>query len=146
VTDTVPLRSRRFGDHEVPVDRVLTFPDGLVGFPAARRFALLEPARPGSPFRCLACLDLPDLGFVVCEPDVLWPGYRAVLPVPEGGAGEIVVLAIVTVPADPTAMTANLVAPLVVECATRTGRQLVLDTGQFTTRQPIFAREPPPQT
>ena len=147
VTATVPLRSRRFGDHEVPVDRVLTFPDGLVGFPAARRFTLLEAARPGSPFRCLACLDLPDLGFVVCEPDVLWPGYLAELPLPAGVAAvEVVVLAIVTVPDDPTAMTVNLMAPLVVEAGTRTGRQLVLDTGRFTTRQPIFARETPPRT
>jgi flagellar assembly factor FliW len=139
VTETVPLRSRRFGDHEVPVDRVLTFPEGLIGFPAAQRFTLLEAARPGSPFRCLASLDLPDLGFVVCEPEVLWPGYVAELPRPEGApAGEVVVLAIVTVPADPTAMTVNLTAPLVVDSSTRTGRQVVLDTGRFTTRQPIF--------
>lgn len=147
VTEAVPLRSRRFGDHEVPVDRVLTFPEGIVGFPAARRFALLEAARPGSPFRCLACLDLPDLGFVVCEPEALWPGYIAELPLPEGvPAADVVILAIVTVPADPTAMTANLMAPLVVECSTRTGHQMVLDTARFTTRQPIFARESPPQT
>ena len=145
MTETVPLRSRRFGDHDVPVDRVVSFPEGLVGFPAARQFALLEAARPDSPFRCLACLDFPDLGFVVCDAEALWPGYIAELPLPEGvPPGEVVVLAIVTVPADPTAMTANLMAPLLVDCRTRTGRQLVLDTGRFTTRQPIFARETPP--
>lgn len=144
VTERVPLRSRRFGDHEIPVDRVVSFTEGLIGFPSARRFALLEAPRTDSPFRCLACLDVPELGFVVCEPEALWPGYVAGLPLPEGiPAGEVVVLAIVTVPADPAGMTANLMAPLVVDCRTRTGRQLVLDTGPFTTRQPLFARKTP---
>ena len=71
---TVPLRSRRFGDYEIPVERVLVFPDGLIGFGDARRFALLETGRPASPFHHLACLDVPDLGFVVCDPTVLVEG------------------------------------------------------------------------
>jgi flagellar assembly factor FliW len=125
---------------------VLAFPDGLVGFPVARRFALVDPARSDSPFRCLASLDVPDLGFLVCEPEALWPGYIAELLLPDGmPPAEVVVLAIVTVPTDPKAMTANLMAPLVIDCRTRTGRQLVLDTGRFTTRQPVFARETPPR-
>jgi flagellar assembly factor FliW len=145
VSATVPLRSRRFGDHDVPVDRVLSFPAGLVGFPAARRFALLEPARADSPFRCLVCLDEPELGFVVCDARALWPAYVAELALPAGTeAGDAVVLAIITVPEDPSAMTANLMAPIVVDGRTRTGCQLVLDTGRWTTRHPVLAGAPPP--
>jgi flagellar assembly factor FliW len=140
VPETIPLRSRRFGDHEIPADRVLSFPAGLVGFPSARRFALLEPARADSPFRCLVCLDVPELGFVVCEPEALWPGYLAEVPLPDGAqVADVVGLAIVTIPGDPTAMTANLMAPLVIHCATRTGWQLVLDTGRYAVRQPLLA-------
>jgi flagellar assembly factor FliW len=137
--ETVALRSERFGHHDVPVDRVLHFPEGLIGFPGARRFALLDAGRPESPFHCLVSLDDTDLGFVVCDPCALWPGYAEAVPAPAGGApGEAAVLALVTVPANPRDMTANLLAPLVVDCRTRTGRQVVLDNGRWSTRHHLL--------
>jgi flagellar assembly factor FliW len=142
--DAVAYRSDRFGDYELPADRVLLFPEGLIGFPDARRLALLEPGRAASPFRCLVCLDAPELGFVVCDPTGLWPGYAAELPLPEElRLEDIAVLAIVTVPADPREMTANLMAPLIIDCRSRTGRQIVLDTGRYSTRHHLLA---PPAT
>jgi flagellar assembly factor FliW len=138
--DTIPLHSRRFGSYEVPAERVITFPDGLIGFADARRFVLLESSRPESPFRYLVCLDFPELGFVVCDPVRLWPGYATDLPEPEGGRHEDrAALTIVTVPQDPDGMTANLLAPLVFDCATRTGRQIILDGERYSTRHPLLA-------
>jgi flagellar assembly factor FliW len=137
--DTVWLRSRRFGEHAIPGEKVLHFPDGLIGFREAHRFALLDGGRPGSPFRCLVSLDVPELGFVVCEPAALWPGYGSDLPPPaEGAAGERAVLAIVTVPENAQEMTANLMAPIVLDCRSRTGRQLVLDNGRYSTRHTLL--------
>ena len=136
----MPLRSQRFGDYDIPATRVLSFADGLVGFRDARRFALLDSNRPESPFRCLVSLDVPELGFVVCDPTRLWPGYAADLPPPASGRLEDqAVLAIVTIPQDPGQMTANLMAPLVVDCTTRTGCQVILDNGRYSTRHPLLA-------
>ena len=140
----IALRSERFGHYEIPADRVLTFPDGLIGFREARRFALLESTRPESPFRCLVSLDVPELGFVVCDPVRLWPGYGADLPTPEGAVEDWAVLAIVTVPGKAQEMTANLMAPLVVDCRSRTGRQVVLDTGRYSTRHTLLPAAGPP--
>ena len=141
LTETIALHSERFGDFEVPADRVLNFPEGLIGFREARRFVLLEPTRPGSPFRCLLSLDVPDLSFVVCDPTALWPGYAADLPPPPDGSAEAqAALAIVTVPQNASEMTANLMAPLVLDSRTRTGRQTVLDTGRYSTRHHILPR------
>jgi flagellar assembly factor FliW len=133
--DSISLHSERFGDHELPADRVLSFPAGVIGFPDARRFALLDPPRPGSPFHHLVCLDEPELGFVVCDPTELWPDYAAQLPVDDVAANERALLVIVTV----RDMTANLMAPLVVDRSSRTARQIVLDTGRFSTRHPVLA-------
>jgi flagellar assembly factor FliW len=133
--DTIHLRSERFGDYEVPADRVIHFPDGLVGLPHARRFALVDSPRPDSPFRCLLCLDAPELGFVVCDPTLLWPDYAADLPALGPATA---VLGLVTVPERAVEMTVNLMAPLVIDSESRTGRQLVLDTGRWTTRQPLL--------
>jgi flagellar assembly factor FliW len=135
---TVTVRSQRFGTYDVPEDRILDFSDGLIGFPHCRRFALLEPQRDGSPFRYMLCVDWPELGFVVCDPEAFCPGYTGEVPQPAELGADVGVLAIVTVPAEPRAMTANLVAPLVVDCATRVGRQLVLDSARFSTRHRLL--------
>jgi len=133
--DTLPIRSRRFGSYDVPAERVLVFPDGLIGFREARRFVLLDSARADSPFRCLVSVDFPELGFVVCDPTGLWPGYAADLPPPASGeSADRAVLAIVTVPQDPSAMTVNLLAPLVFDGGARTGRQVVLESERYSTR------------
>src|SRR5581483_9863039 len=100
VAETVVIRSKRFGDYEVPADRVLVFRDGLIGFPHAQRFVLLEPTRPGTPFRYLLCVDLPELGFVVCDARALSPLAARDVPLPADTRPEdVAILAIVTVPA-----------------------------------------------
>ena len=127
----------------LPADRVLEFPDGLIGFPGAHRFALLESSRPGSPFRCLACLDLPEIRFVVCEPAMFGSGFVASLPLPADlPRGDAAVLVIVTVPADGRDMTANLMAPIIIDCRSRRGRQLVLEGGPYSTRHPLLPATP----
>ncbi|TMB39093.1 MAG: hypothetical protein E6J55_23450 [Deltaproteobacteria bacterium] len=144
VAETVAVRSQRFGDYEVPAERILRFPEGLVGFPEARHFVLLDSSHPGSPFRYLLCLDLPELGFVVCDAAHVCAGYVADVPRPaEVPAEDLAVLALVTVPADPRQMTANLMAPLLVDCRSGRGRQVVLDTGRHPIRYPLLA---PPAT
>jgi flagellar assembly factor FliW len=42
----------------------------------------------------------------------------------------VALFVIVTIPSDPTAMTVNLMAPVVVDVRTRTSRQLVLEDGR----------------
>jgi flagellar assembly factor FliW len=139
----VSLRSRRFGSYEVPADRVVELADGLVGLPHVRRFALLEPAQDGSPFRYLVSFDEPELGFLVCDPEAFFPGYAARLPRSAGVGAESAVLTIVTVPAEARRMTANLMAPLVIDARTRAGRQVVLESGGWSTRHPLLATPDP---
>lgn len=129
-TDVVHVTSARFGEFDVPVDRVLHFPQGLIGFPRVRRFVILD-HRPGSPFKWMLCLEQPDLAFAVAEPGKLVPGYDAPLELAARTLGadsaDVALFVIVTIPPDPTAMTVNLMAPVVVDVRTRASRQLVLE-------------------
>ena len=59
---TVP--SSRFGDLEVPADSVIEFPGGIIGFPSAKSFIMLE-HKP--PFSWLQSTQDPDLAFVVVD-------------------------------------------------------------------------------
>ncbi len=131
--DVVHVVSGRFGELDVPVDRVLHFPQGLIGFPRVRRFVILD-HRPGSPFKWMLCLEEPDVAFAVVEPGHLVPDYRAPLELAARTLGtapaDVALFVIVTIPPDPTAMTVNLMAPVVVDVRTRTSRQLVLEEGR----------------
>jgi flagellar assembly factor FliW len=128
--EVVHVTSARFGEFEVSVDRVLHFPQGLIGFPRARRFVILD-HRPGSPFKWMLCLEQPDVAFAVVEPGRMVPDYRAPLELAARTLGvdpaDVALFVIVTIPADPLAMTVNLMAPVVVDVRTRISRQLVLE-------------------
>ncbi len=136
------VHSDRFGDFTVPEDKVLTLPEGLIGFPNYHSFVVMEHPTP-SLLRWLLCLDAPDLAFAVADPSDFFPDYR-VWPHEElDGLGleradDVAVLAIITIPGDPSAMSANLMAPVVVNVGTRVARQIILDNGLYSTRHPLL--------
>jgi len=57
-----------------------------------------------------------------------------------GSVGDLAALAIVTVPQNANDMTANLMAPLLLDSRTRTGRQTCMDTGRYSTRHHLLPR------
>jgi flagellar assembly factor FliW len=128
--DAVCVRSQRFGSFEVPAASLLHVPQGLVGFPELHRYVVLD-HRPGSPFKWLLSLDDPELAFAVGNPGELVADYDPPLELAarllETDPGEIAFFVIVTIPPDPTRMTVNLMAPVVVDMRTRRARQIVLD-------------------
>jgi flagellar assembly factor FliW len=138
---TRTVRSERFGTHAVPEDCVLTLPEGLVGIPHAREFWLADASGGPSPFRYLLSIDVPDLGFLVCDPTQVWPDYVCDLPRP-GTGSEVLVLVLVTVRDQPRELTANLLAPLVIDVETRVGQQVVLDALRYSTRHPLTTPAP----
>jgi flagellar assembly factor FliW len=95
-----------------------------------RRYVVLE-HRPGSPFKWLLAIDDPELAFAVANPCELVAGYEPPLEIAarllETDPSDIALLVIVTIPRDPTLMTVNLMAPVVVDLRTRRARQIVLD-------------------
>jgi len=142
---TISVLSSRFGEFAVPADRVLHFPQGLIGFPRARRFVILD-HRPGSPFKWMLCLEQPDVAFAIAEPGTLVQGYQAPLELAARSLGtdpdNVVLFVIVTIPPDPTAMTVNLMAPVVVDLRTRLSRQLVLEDGRADPSYRVCASRP----
>jgi flagellar assembly factor FliW len=131
----------RFGEIEVAADTVITFPQGLVGLPQLRRFVLIEGK---GPFQWMQCVENPDATFVVIDSDEVVTDY-AINPSREDLAivaeGEepapLCALLIVTVPREaPERMTANLMAPLIVNTARRVAVQAVLPD-RYPVRHPI---------
>lgn len=108
---------------------------GLIGVPRLRRFLLERGSDDTTPFHLLVSLDGTGSCLVVCDATVLWPEYADEVRATARTAGASAVLAIVT--ARPGVLTANRVAPLVVDLATGAARQLVLDDTGWSTRTPL---------
>jgi flagellar assembly factor FliW len=134
-------------DPEVPLeDVVLTFDDGIPGFPEVRRFALVEEV-PDSAFQLLQCVDDPDVAIIVTVPWLFFPEYSPEisdlearelgLEVPE----DAVVFNPVTLDAEHDLVYVNLLGPFVVNSRTRQGRQLVLTDSDHPTRAPLDLSE-----
>ena len=108
---------------------------GLIGVPRLRRFVLERGSDDTAPFHLLVSLDGTGSCLVVCDATVLWPDYADEVRAASRTAGASAVLAIVS--ARPGALTANLVAPLVVDLVTGSARQIVLDDTAWSTRTPL---------
>lgn len=145
------VKTSRFGEVTVEDSAVISFPEGLVGFPDARRFVIFDGPE-GTPFKWLQSADRPELAFVICDPLTFKPDYR-VAAAPQELADlalqkleDAVVCVILSIPADPWQMTANLLGPLVFNAASRLGKQLVLGGPEHTTKHRVFpdGRAPAP--
>lgn len=128
---------------EVEENRVILFPEGMIGFPHMRNYVLLE-HKPGSPFMWLQSTETPDLAFVLISPHLIRSDYPRNVPLEDGAlsAGEKgsdqLVFAVVTIPpGEPQRMTANLLGPVVIDTATRTGKQVILSDSEYGTRHMI---------
>lgn len=124
----------------------LRFPDGLLGFPDARRFALLTWGGEDSPFSLLHNLENESLEFVVVPPQYFFPDYEPVIDEESASrlgltsADDALMLVIVTVPDDPKEATANLLGPVIVNRHTLEAGQVVLSLPDEFVRRPLLTR------
>ncbi|MCH8157363.1 MAG: flagellar assembly protein FliW, partial [Nitrospinae bacterium] len=111
----------RFGSIEVQDSDIIHFSDGLYGFERELKFVLL-PLDPDieSPMEWLQSLTTSRLAFIVTDPFLFVQDYNLVLSDDEKdrlkieSQESVLVRVIVTVPEVHTDMTANLIAPLVI--------------------------------
>jgi flagellar assembly factor FliW len=136
--------STRFGVLNVPTEALLTFPSGLLGFPEWTQYAILDHDT-DAPFKWLHCTEEASLAFVVIDPTSFNQDYHVEISpearceVKGNEADELSLAVILTIPSDdPTAMTANLRGPLLMNPRTRLCKQLVL-AEDYPTRYPVFS-------
>ena len=137
------IKTTRFGDVELDENRLIRFPEGMIGFPDMKSYVLLE-HKPGSPFMWLQSTESPDLAFVLVDPHLVQADYLQRIPPRERAhlAGENgrdpLLFAVVTIPpGEPSEMTANLLGPVVIDVPARTGRQVILADSGFSTRHAV---------
>jgi flagellar assembly factor FliW len=141
------VKTTRFGTIEIDETDIITFGDGVPGFPEKRQFIII-PYDEESPFILLQSATEDYLAFLMTNPFLFFKEYQFeidrenmnVLDVQE--EKDIAVYTMVTVPGGKVKeMTANLVAPVVINVHNKSGKQIVLEKSKYTTKHRLFEDE-----
>lgn len=127
----------RFGDLEIPEEKIIDFPKGLLGFEQFHKYVILQ-REDSEPFRWLQSLDDPNLAFVIVNPIFFFPNYKIKLHIKELADigvtedSDVETFVIVTIPRDISQMAANLQGPLLINTDRGLGKQVVFVNGPYT--------------
>ncbi len=138
----------RFGSIDLEDHQIIHFKNGLYGFESQDLFGVLPfNADMESPLEWLQSLTFPELAFILADPYVYVPDYTVVLSNEEERQLEVeadhslLVRVIVTVPKNYEDMTANLMAPIIINMNRSLGRQVILTNKDYDTRYQLISQE-----
>ena len=138
------INTTRFGELEFEQADLVTFLNGIVGFPDSRQFVLIQ-HKEGTTYRWLQSTDDGAIAFLLVDPSTFVPEYAPQMPqtvaVQLGMNEETprLVYTIVTIPrGKPHEMTINLAGPIVVNAETGQAVQVVLEDEAYAIRHRVF--------
>ena len=140
----VKIKTRPFGEIELEERQIIDFPDGIPGFDYVRKFVLLDTMDENSPLKWLQSYDEPDLAFVIIRPIDFMREYELAVSMSDleavgaEGAEKLLVFAIVTIPTNPSDMTANLQGPVIINPEKRLGRQVISLSDKYGVKHRIL--------
>ncbi|MBQ1416038.1 MAG: flagellar assembly protein FliW [Selenomonas sp.] len=138
------VNTLRFGEVEVAEDKVVHFADVIPAFEDEHEFVIV-PYDEESPYVFLQSLTTPDLAFLMTMPFVFFPEYEFELDDENQDRlgltrqEDMLIYTLLTINGGKVKdMTANLMAPVVLNTANMQARQIVLDRSSYTTRHRLF--------
>jgi flagellar assembly factor FliW len=141
------VHSDKFGAIEVDATDVLNFPTGIIGFPRESEFVLVRRGD-SQVIGWLQSTQTTYLTLPVVSAHALAPRFPDVpieVYAERAGIGsdpeELAVMAVLSAPPGQPA-TVNLMAPIIVNAATRIGAQILIENTRFSTRELFILPEP----
>lgn len=114
---------------------------GLFGFEDKKEYVILESQY--NSFLWLQSINDKNLAFLVIDPFCFFDEYEIELDdetVADLGItkpSDVMILTIVTIPSDGSAVTANLQGPLIINKENKKAKQIILDSSQWTTKHSL---------
>lgn len=139
------ILTSRFGQVLAEESDIIVFQEGLLGFADLRKFILLDDPN-DEVFAWLQSCEASSIAFPVLDPEIFAENFRVSLTKADQEALKLTAgqlprfLSIITIPDDPTQMTANLKAPVILNLEKRVARQCVLQDNHLAIREPIFLK------
>ena len=140
------IKTKIFGDVEISDEKILTFEDGIIGFPDLKHFTLLHDEEKGTDagIRYFQSIEEPAFAMPVMNPLMVCENYNPqvsdefLASLGDLKDENIVVLVTVTVPTDLTKMTVNLQGPIIINSDEKKGAQIIVEGNDYPVRYPIY--------
>ena len=140
------IKTKIFGDVEISDEKILTFEDGIIGFPELKHFTLLHDEEKGTDagIRYFQSIEEPAFAMPVMNPLMVCETYNPqvsdefLASLGDLKDENIVVLVTVTVPTDLTKMTVNLQGPIIINSDEKKGAQIIVEGNDYPVRYPIY--------
>lgn len=139
-------KTKFFGEVELDDEKVIEFPNGIIGFEDFKRFAVLydEDDKSEARISWLQSLDEPYLALPVIDPLAIIPEYAPMIedellkPLGNPTDEDLLFLLVMTVPSDMTKVTANMKAPIIINAAECKGVQLIVDNADYPVKFNVY--------
>ncbi len=139
------LTTRIFGEVDIEDNKIINFPNGIIGFPDLKRFTLMHDEEQGTgTIKWLQSIEEPGFAMPVIDPLIVCPDYNPqvdkneLLDIGELKDDDLLVLVTVTVPHDLTKMTVNLKGPFIINVADMKASQTIIDNDEYPVKFPIY--------
>jgi flagellar assembly factor FliW len=139
----IVIHTKPFGEIEIDKKQIIDFPDGILGFDFIKKFVILD-SDENSPFKWMQAFTEPDLAFIIIQPVYFKPDYDLAISQSDYEAVEaentdsLLVFTIVTIPANPADMTANLQGPIIINSKKKIGRQVISISDKYSVKHKIL--------
>ena len=138
------IETLRFGQIEVEEEKIVHFKDGIPAFEEEHEF-IIVPYDSESPYYFMQSLATPDLAFLITVPFIFFPDYEFELDdvvqheLDIKDQEDMLIYVLITIPGGKIEdMTANLMAPVVLNKENMQAKQVVLDRSRYTTKHRLF--------
>lgn len=137
------LSTRHFGEIEYDPQKIISFPQGLPGFPDSTRFLLMSEDPDEEMFFWLQSIDDGAVAFTLMDVYKVLPDYDPQVDQDELAelgqvSGTLEILNIVVIPDYVRQMRVNLRAPIVINNDTGMGKQVICTNDDYPIRFMIF--------
>ena len=138
------INTMRFGEIEVEDEKVVHFKKGIPAFEDEHEFVII-PYDEESPYYFMQSLKSPELAFLITTPFIFFPEYSievdddTMAELNIKNSEDVLLYSIITIPNGSIRyMTANLLAPLVLNIENMQAKQLVMEKTKYTTKHRLF--------
>ena len=134
----------RFGEIDVEEEKIVHFRDGIPAFEDEHEFMII-PYDEESPYYFMQSLKTPELAFLITTPFIFFPEY--VIEIDDETLDElkiknqedVMLYSLITIPNGSVRyMTANLLAPVVLNTENMQAKQIVMEKTRYTTKHRLF--------
>lgn len=139
------IKTKIFGEITIDDEKIIHFPNGIIGFPDLTDFTLIHDEEKGTgSIHWLQSLQEPAFAMPVIDPLIVCPDYN-----PEADdelfnilgdtqPEELLVLVTVTVPKEITKMSVNLKGPMIINVTERKALQIIVEGDEYPVKFPIY--------